>query len=118
MLGYSDTDPSDEIGDIPTITIENVCPRGSFTYLLTDSTDVAHLETAHSQLQADQDKEVTVPPVAYTLDVGHAADPFEMLESMGASAHVHLHGSTTNTDVARRQLRNTYNLDADDTVVL
>ncbi|WP_146047420.1 hypothetical protein [Haloferax marisrubri] len=42
------------IEEAPTITIENVCPRGSFTYLLTESTDVNRLESAHAQLQAKQ----------------------------------------------------------------
>ncbi|WP_142860764.1 TIM barrel protein [Salinigranum halophilum] len=105
-----------EIPDVPTITIENVCPRGSFTYLLTEPADIDRLATARDQLQTAQDADVTVSPVAYTLDLGHAAEPLAMLDAMGCPDHVHLHGSTKNTAATRRQLRNEYGLESDASV--
>lgn len=106
----------DEIRNVPEITIENVCPRGSFRYLLTEPADINRFETARDRLQAGQDGEVTVPPVAYTLDIGHAGNPLAMLNAIGTPTHVHLHGTTSNTDAARHQLRDTYDINTNESV--
>lgn len=102
------------LDSVPSVTIENVCPRGPFEYLLTDASDVAKFEEARAELQRDQPADVDVPSVEFTVDLGHAPDPFAMLAAVGCPAHVHLHGSIPSTDSGRlAELRETYEIDAD-----
>jgi len=71
--------------DLPTIAVENVCPRPGFDYLLTSPAGVDQLRAvAASQGEADL--------LAFTGDVGHTATPTAMLEAMETPANIHLHG--------------------------
>lgn len=102
----------DLIDEVPALTIENVCPRGPFDYLLSESADVNRFDAARRDLQAVQSDDVIVPPVDYTLDIGHAPNPFAMLDAMGTPEHVHLHGSIPVDDkVGKRELRERYSID-------
>lgn len=71
--------------DLPTISVENVCPRPGFDYLLTSPDDVERLRDVASA-------KGETGLLAFTCDVGHAAKPVEMLAAMESPASVHLHG--------------------------
>ncbi|NEU57748.1 hypothetical protein [Halorussus sp. MSC15.2] len=68
------------------VALENVCPRGSFDYLLTTADDVTALRTTADRLGR---RDV----LAFTCDLGHARRPFELLDAVGSPASVHLHGT-------------------------
>ncbi|MGM0718824.1 MAG: hypothetical protein ACQET5_17015 [Halobacteriota archaeon] len=71
--------------DLPTLSVENVCPRPGFEYLLTDPADVERLRRVASKSgEADL--------LAFTCDVGHAETPAAMLDAMEAPANIHVHG--------------------------
>lgn len=94
----------DEIIDpVPVPTIENVCPRAPFEYLLTEASDIAKFEKARADLQHEQPEDVEVPSVQFTVDLGHAPNPLAMLNAVGCPAHVHLHGSLPITESDRLQ---------------
>ena len=63
----------------PAVTIENVCPRGPFEYLLTKASDVAKFEKATEDLQREQPEDVNVPSVQFTVDLGHAPNRSQCL---------------------------------------
>lgn len=71
--------------DLPTISVENVCPRPGFDYLLSSPLDVDRLRTVAS------DKGVA-SLLAFTCDVGHTETPVAMLDAMEAPANIHIHG--------------------------
>lgn len=68
------------------VALENVCPRGPFEYLLTTADDVA-------ALRATADRLGRRDALAFTCDLGHAREPFELLETVESPASVHLHGT-------------------------
>lgn len=71
--------------DRPTLSVENVCPRPGFEYLLTDPADVERLRTVASERGV-------ADLLAFTCDVGHTETPVAMLDAMEAPATVHVHG--------------------------
>jgi len=91
------------LDSVPVLTIENVCPRGPFEYLLTEASDVAKFEKATAELQREQPEDVDVPSVQFTVDLGHAPNPLAILDAVGCPAHVHLHGSIPITESNRLQ---------------
>ncbi|MFC7081275.1 hypothetical protein [Halorussus caseinilyticus] len=68
------------------VALENVCPRGPFDYLLTTPEDV-------TALRATADRLGRRDALAFTCDLGHARDPFELLDAVESPASVHLHGT-------------------------
>lgn len=108
---------NENLDSIPDLTIENVCPRGPFEYLLTEASDVVKFKKARADLQREQAEDIDVPSVQFTVDLGHAPNPLEMLDVVGCPTHVHLHGSIPTTDGERlRRVRNKYGID--DTTIL
>jgi hypothetical protein len=106
---------NEKIDSVPVLTIENVCPRGPFDYLLTEASDVAKFEKARAELQREQPEDVDVPSVQFTVDLGHVPNPLAMLDAVGCPAHVHLHGSIPITETNRLQnVRDKYEIDDDD----
>ena len=98
----------------PVLTIENVCPREPFEYLLTEPSDVAKFEKARTDLQREQPEDVEVPSVQFTVDLGHAPNPLAMLDAVECPAHVHLHGSLPATETNRLQsIRDKYGIGDD-----
>jgi sugar phosphate isomerase/epimerase len=72
---------------------------------------------ARADLQREQAEDIDVPSVQFTVDLGHAPNPLEMLDVVGCPTHVHLHGSIPTTDGERlRRVRNRYGID--DTTIL
>jgi hypothetical protein len=71
--------------DLPTISVENVCPRPGFDYLLTSPADVKQLRSVGAS-EGEPDL------LAFTCDVGHTETPVAMLDAMAAPANLHLHG--------------------------
>lgn len=71
--------------DCPTISVENVCPRPGFDYLVTSPADVDRLRTVASNKGAAN-------LLAFTCDVGHTETPIAMLDAMESPANIHLHG--------------------------
>ncbi|WP_157969463.1 hypothetical protein [Haloplanus rubicundus] len=105
---------NENLDSVPALTIENVCPRGPFEYLLTEASDVAKFEKARADLQREQPEDVEVPPVQFTVDLGHAPNPLAMLDAVGCPAHVHLHGSLPITETNRLQsIRDKYGIGED-----
>jgi hypothetical protein len=106
---------NENLDSVPILTIENVCPRGPFDYLLTEASDVAKFEKARAELQREQPEDVDVPSVQLTVDLGHVPNPLAMLDAFGCPAHVHLHGSIPITETDRLQnVRDKYGIDDDD----
>lgn len=68
------------------VALENVCPRGSFDYLLTTADDV-------TALRATADRLGRRDALAFTCDLGHARKPFGLLDAVASPASVHLHGT-------------------------
>lgn len=105
---------NENLDSVPVLTIENICPRGPFDYLLTEASDVAKFEKARAELQCEQPEEVDVPSVQFTVDLGHAPNPLAMLDTVESPAHVHLHGSIPITETDRLQnVRDKYGIDDD-----
>jgi len=105
---------NENLDSVPVLTIENVCPRGPFEYLLTETSDVAKFEKARADLQREQPEDVEVPPVQFTVDLGHAPNPLAMLDAVGCPAHVHLHGSLPIRQTDRLQsVKDKYGVDDD-----
>jgi hypothetical protein len=106
---------NENLDSVPILTIENVCPRGPFEYLLTEASDVAKFEKARAELQREQPEDVDVPSVQFTVDLGHAPNPLAMLDAVGCPAHVHLHGSIPITETDRLQnVQDKFGIDDDD----
>ncbi|WP_135305440.1 sugar phosphate isomerase/epimerase family protein [Haloarcula amylovorans] len=105
---------NENLDSVPILTIENVCPRGPFEYLLTEAPDVPKFEKATADLQREQPEDIDVPSVQFTVDLGHAPNPLAMLDAVGRPAHVHLHGSIPITETDRLQgIRDKYGIDDD-----
>ena len=105
---------NENLDSVPVLTIENVCPRGPFEYLLTEESDVAKFEKARADLQREQPEDVEVPSVQFTIDLGHAPNPLAILDAVGCPAHVHLHGSLPITETNRLQsIRDKYGIGDD-----
>jgi len=108
---------NENLDTVPALTIENVCPRGPFEYLLTGASDVAKFKKARAELQSEQSEHVDVSPIQFTVDLGHAPDPLAMLDAVGCPAHVHLHGSIPTTETDHLQsVRDKYGI-SDDTLL-
>lgn len=103
---------NENLDSIPDLTIENVCPRGPFEYLLVEASDVAKFEKAKAELQREQAENIDLPSVQFTVDLGHARNPLDMLDVVGCPTHVHLHGSIPTTETERLQgVRDKYGID-------
>jgi len=108
---------NENLDSVPALTIENVCPRGPFEYLLTEASDVAKFEKARAELQREQPEDVDVPSAQFTIDLGHAPNPLAMLDAVGCPTHVHLHGSMPITETEPLQsVRDKYGIDDDATL--
>lgn len=87
-----------------TVAFENVAEKTNYQYILVTPDDVRSLRQTAKKLDVAN-------KLAFTCDVGHAANPYEMLTTMDPLVNVHLHSTIDTTTSEADRLCSRFNLE-------